>query len=271
MSGPSRARPVRVAAPLDGRPIAGRSDGTTSLEVPYRVRFDESTPAGTVRTSALLRYAQDCAWAHSERLGYGRGWYAERGLYWLVRAVELRLLGTVETGALASVTTTVVGFRRVLARRRTAIVAPDGSPIASIETDWALVDDGGAPTRIPDEFSALLPAGNPTFSPHRVALPASAAEAAADDAPLRFAVRLQELDPMGHANNAVFLDWLEEAVVPVDPGLLDTIPRAYRLEYRLPARPGVSLEARAWRTGPWTAAYRLTDPGGELFRGIVET
>ena len=36
-----------------------------------------------------MRYAQDLAWQHSTDLGFGREWYAEHGLTWLVRAAEL--------------------------------------------------------------------------------------------------------------------------------------------------------------------------------------
>ncbi len=241
------------------------TDTSRSLEVPYRVRFDESTPAATVRSSALLRYAQDCAWAHSERLGFGRDWYAERGLFWLVRAVELRLAGTLTTGAVASVTTTVIGFRHVLARRRTGIVGPDGTSVASIDTDWAMIDEAGMPTRIPSEFPALLGPQGGAFKPHRVVLPGELGRAST----LRFQVRPQELDPMAHANNAVYLDWLDEAVALVAPALLETLPRTYRLEYVLPARPGVPLEGRAWATASG-AAYRLAEDGAELFRGTVE-
>jgi acyl-CoA thioesterase FadM len=266
-----------------------------SLELGYRVRFDESTPSGSARTSALVRYAQDCAWAHSERLGFGREWYAARGLFWLVRAVELRLDGTLPTGAIASVTTRVVGFRHVLCRRLTTIASPSGSQVASIDTDWAMVADDGSPTRIPAEFPALLGTGASAFRPHRVALPARLVEAGPGGRPaaLTFRVRPQELDPMGHANNAVFLDWLEEAMVTlgehgpaaagasspreedasVDPppgSPVGRLPCTYRLEYLLPARPGITLRAEAWRGGPGTIAYRLRDPDGDILRAVVE-
>jgi acyl-CoA thioesterase FadM len=234
-------------------------------------------PSGSVRTSALLRYAQDCAWAHSERLGFGRDWYAERGLFWLVRAVELRLSGTLPTGATAAVTTRIVGFRHVLARRLTTIVGPTGSPVASIDTDWAMVGDDGVPTRIPAEFPALLGGAGSPFRPHRVVLPSPGPREAGETVErsgLSFRVRPQELDPMGHANNAVHLDWLEEALAADTVGRLGSLlarsPRAYRLEYLLPARPQVDLRAEAWRSGASSAAYRLREPGGDLLHATIE-
>ncbi len=39
------------------------------VTIPYRVRFDECGPDGLARSSALLRYAQDVAWVHSEQHG----------------------------------------------------------------------------------------------------------------------------------------------------------------------------------------------------------
>ena len=55
---------------------------------PFRVRFDEAAPDGLVRTSALLRYAQDLAWQHSDAKGFDRVWYAGRDVTWLVRTAE---------------------------------------------------------------------------------------------------------------------------------------------------------------------------------------
>ena len=88
------------------------------IERTYRVRFDEAGADGHLRSSGFLRYAQDLAWIHSESAGFGRDWYSSRGLTWLVRSVELEIVGSVEYGAELTVSTQVIGFRRVWARRR---------------------------------------------------------------------------------------------------------------------------------------------------------
>ncbi len=88
----------------------------------YRVRFDEAAPDGLIRTSVLLRYAQDLAWYHSAQHGFTRAWYGERGLTWLARAAEVQILGPLRVGDEAVGTTQVVGWRRVWARRRTDFV-----------------------------------------------------------------------------------------------------------------------------------------------------
>src|SRR2546421_11450211 len=77
------------------RPVAGIDNGFVAG---YRVRFDEAGPDGRIRTSALLRYAQDVAWRHSEALGFDRQRYVDRGLWWVVRAVDLEVLWPVGMG-----------------------------------------------------------------------------------------------------------------------------------------------------------------------------
>ena len=246
------------------------SDGVLSSTVAYRVRFDESGPSGTLRASTLLRYAQDAAWIHSERLGFDRDWYAGRGLTWVVRCAEVEVLSAPLMGETLTVTTTIAGYRRVWARRWTEMLRADGRPAATVLTDWVITDGRGAPTRVPPEFVQLFGEAVGGFEPARVALPAPPDTAIER----RFEVRPHELDPLAHANNAVYVDWLHELVaeVPGGPGLLDREPRRYRLEYAQAAAPGMDLMARAW---PFEGgiAYRLTGDGGdggvELLRATV--
>ena len=98
----------------DARPVPGVDNGYLAG---YRVRFDEAGPDGWMRTSSLLRYAQDVAWRHSEHLGFDRAWYLARGLGWVVRGVELELHAPVPMGQTLRVSTAVVGHRRIWARR----------------------------------------------------------------------------------------------------------------------------------------------------------
>jgi acyl-CoA thioester hydrolase len=232
-------------------------DTIAGIVVPFRVRFDETAPDGLVRTTALLRYAQDCAWVHSEALGFGRDWYADRGLGWLVRAIEMEVTGGAATGDVLDVSTAVIGFRRVMARRRTTIRDTDGGAVARIDTDWVMVDvTRGVPTRIPSDFPDLFGAPPGGFEPNRVDLPPT------EDAAVRvsFRVRRHELDPMDHANNAAYLDWLEEAVARLPDGAARLAgPRTYRLEYLQSATPEAALVGAAWvEAGGPGVSYRLT-------------
>lgn len=217
--------------------------GAESATVSYRARFDECGPDGALRPSSFLRWAQDVAWVHSERLGFGRDWYSERGLAWLVRAVDLAILVAVPTGFEVAVTTRVVGWRHVMARRRTDFVAASGGRVAFAFTDWVMTDDAGAPTRIPEVFPARFAAPAGSFTPTRVTPGTPPPHATVR----RDVVRPHDLDPMGHVNNAVYLDYVQDAIgLPTIGGEVPFPPR-YRLEYLLAASSSDELIARVWR------------------------
>jgi acyl-ACP thioesterase len=241
-------------------------------EATYRVRFDEAGPDGLLRTSGLMRYAQDVAWQHSTALGFGRDWYLERGLTWLVRSAELEVLAPIPMGTDIVSRTQVVGQRRVWARRRGEFLTADGSLAAWVHTDWVMIDARGALTRIPEIFGQKFRIPETSGQIGRVPLPPTPDEAAGRS----FAVRPHELDPMDHVNNAVYLDWLEEAVLAAataDGGAagLDAVPRRYRLEYAAAADAGMAVADAAWRDPDGGWSYRITaDAGPDVFRAAID-
>jgi acyl-CoA thioesterase FadM len=247
-------------------------EAARTFEADYRVRFDEAGPDGSLRTSGYMRYAQDVAWRHSDALSFGREWYAERALTWLVRAAELAILADVPMGTILTARTRVVGMRRVFARRRGEFRLPDGALAGWVHTDWVMIDGRGALTRIPEIFGEMFGGDSMTGQVGRVALPPTP-----DGSPRRrFTVRPHELDPMAHVNNAVYLDWLEEAILDASPdgegsAAIAERPRHYRLEYAMAAAADAKIEASAWADEHgWS--QRLVDgtTGTDLFRARLE-
>jgi acyl-ACP thioesterase len=253
-------------APDDRRPeldpgLAGQQDRPVSsvdngFAAGYRVRFDEAGADGLMRTSSLLRYAQDIAWRHSEDLGFDRSWYTERGRWWVVRSVELDVLAPVAMGRTLRVATAVIGHRRIWARRRGEFRFADGTLAAVASTDWVIIDERGRILRIPGDFGTAFPNVELDVEIIRVVPPPPPSDATR----LGLRVRPQDLDPMGHVNNAVYLDWVEEAVLEAgDPAAATAIPRRVAIEYAASAEPGDALDAVAWPAdGGWWV--RLTRP-----------
>ena len=237
------------------------------LIVAYRARFDECGPDGTLRSSGLMRWAQDAAWIHSERLGFTREWYAARGLWWVVRCAELNVLADVQMGETVSVTTTIVGYRKVWARRRTEVTGASGERVATALTDWVVMGSGGQPARIPNEFLTRLGTRVVAFTPGRVLLPPT--PASAHRRPV--AVRPVDLDPMAHVNNAAYIDEFDESLLGAGSGAWTTrTPRRYRLEYVAPASLGDPLTAETWPQAQGMA-HRLVGPGdADLLRATVD-
>jgi acyl-ACP thioesterase len=244
------------------------------IEAAYRVRFDEATPQGTLRSGALLGYLQDIAWLHSSALGFTRDWYRERGLAWLVRAIEVELHAVIGDGDEIRISTQIAGYRRVMARRRSELFgvagaagAAGGAPIGQALVDWAMTD-GRTAVRVPEDFMAVPGVERGSFTPIRVGLPETPAGAAA----LTLVPRLRELDPMNHANNGTYADWCDEAIVAAGGGdLAVAARRRLRIEYVRPATPDATLRSVAWaHEGGF--AWRLVDmaAGDDLARGRLE-
>ena len=254
-----------MGGPSEPAPIPWSEADRRATET-FRVRFDEATANGQIRTSVLLRYAADLAWVHSERRGFGRAWYRERGLAWLVRGVDLELLDRIQDGDHLTGTTEAIAARKVLARRSTEFRTADDRPAASLLVDWALTDTDGSPTRIPAVFAPAFGMTPASFAPVRV----RPVPPAGRIAHVRGSVRPHELDPMGHVNNAVYVDWAEEAIRAAarrGPAPAEAIPRRWRLEYHGAAGPGARVQADAWQDdGGWTC--RIFDwRSGEPFVG----
>ena len=246
------------------RPVPGVDNGYVAG---YRVRFDEAGADGWVRTGSLLRYAQDIAWRHSEGLGFDRAWYTQQGRWWVVRSAGLEVLAPIPMGQILRLATAVLGHRKIWARRRVAFQLPDGALVAVALVDWVLVDDRGRILRIPSDFGTAFP--NPELDGEilRVPLPPPPADAAT----LAIRVRPQNLDPMGHVNNAVYLDWIEEAVAASEPEALAAVPRRVTIEYAASAEPGDVLTARSWRDADgWCVRLERADDGATLVRARLE-
>jgi acyl-CoA thioesterase FadM len=235
---------------------------------PYSVRFEESTADETVRAAVYLAWAADIAWQHSTALGFGRDWYSQRGLFWLVRAVRLDVLRPIKTYSSVLVGTRVYGYRRIAARRHCDVRDIHGELLASLEIDWVMTNERGAPTRVPEEMLSLVSADPPTFEMLKVALP----ETPAGAFKRRLRVARRDLDPLDHVNNSVYVDYLEEALAATgaDAGeLLVTTPRRYEVDFVASAERDDILVGRTWpHQGGW--AYRLSrDNGTEVFRARV--
>ncbi len=249
-----------------------RPEGMTTSPVPtvhvepYRVRFDECGADGSLRTSNYLRYMQDVASVHSSMAGYTREWYRENGIFWVVRYLDLHLLGPSGTGESLAVSTAVTGFRRIWARRHSEFHESRGALVAEADVDWVLTTEQGRPTRVPADIVSRFPAMLTEYMPGRLELPdppERAFEATRRAEP-------HELDPMAHVNNAAYIDQFEAALDGAGGGAMGTaFPRRYRIDYLAPAGPGLSLRWQIWHVGSAWAGRLRGDSGAELLRMVA--
>ncbi len=207
----------------------------------FQVRFDECAGDEAARASTLLRYVIETAFAHSTAAGFPLAWYDGRGLHWLVRRARLDLHHAAPYGALLDITTRVVGFRRIWARRRNTIYDRAGRLLGEVTIDWIFTDREGNPTRIVPEMTAAFPDLGEPFEIERLdigTIPASVQ-------PQEVLVPAHQTDPRGHMNSAAYLDFFEDALVAlgVDP---QGRPATYDLEYLRPLVPGELVNRHVW-------------------------
>ncbi|MDR7523457.1 MAG: thioesterase [Armatimonadota bacterium] len=227
----------------------------------FRVRYDECGADGTLRASVHMRLVQEIAFGHSAALGFPLAWYEQHRTFWLVRRVHLVVHAPARYGDALDYTTRVLGARKVLARRlNTARRVGDGTPVATAVVDWILTQQGVRPVRIPEELARAFPTMQQSITP--IPLDEAPPPPRAEARPLW--IRAGDVDAMGHANNAVHVDLLDDAVVRAGgQRVIEAHPRTYDLLYHAAAESGAALRDRAWSEhGLWH--YRLERPDGIL-------
>ncbi len=241
------------------------------IEHEYRVRFDEANADGWLRPSGLLRYAQDMAWRHSTEAGFDRAWYDERGMNWLVRNVKVSLEQPVTYGDVLLVSTQVIGWRHVWARRRSEMRrigsedrrGRDGM-VATVDTDWVLLTIEGRPAKVPPEIARYFSPGQ-QFTRDRVVLPEPADEVTT----LSTRVRPLDVDPMRHMNNAAYLDMVDDGLARMPDGRRLEAPDCYHVGYVWPALPGTAIHIDCWDVSKRQAACRISDDAGNELTKVL--
>lgn len=228
----------------------------------FQVRFDECAPDGTVRAAALLRYVIETAFGHSAAEGFPLAWYDAHGLYWLVRRARLDLHHPIAYGALLDVTTEVVGFRRIWARRHNAIRDDADALLSEVAMDWIFTDKQGNPARVLREMEAAFPGLIARLEPERLDLGDPPVEVAPD----AYLVLAHQVDPRGHMSSAAYPDLFEDALAGQGVDLQGR-PVRYDLEYLRAALPGERLHRFVWADPRGWAMVAATPEGLPVVRG----
>ena len=242
------------------------------IEHEYRVRFDEADADGWLRPSGLLRYAQDMAWRHSIEAGFDREWYTARGMAWLVRNVQVSIKERITYGDVLSVSTQVIGWRHVWARRRSEIRRIDAEaghhgdgPMATVETDWVLLTTEGRPAKVPAEVARYF-ATEKQFTRERIVLP----DPVSGVTTLPTRVRPLDVDPMRHMNNAAYLDMVDDGLARMPDAQRLESPDCYRIGYVAPALPHTPISISCWPVGERQVACLISDArGSELTKAVA--
>lgn len=236
-------------------------------EEPFRVRAYEVGPDARASVLALVDYCQEAAGSHARALGVEHFALAASPGHWVLgrfrlaveRRPALREAVTVETWPSAK-----DGLR---AERDFLLLGDDAEPFARAASTWLVFDvDRRRPVRLPPGVRAIR-------LPERLrALPPAPDEPAPPESverTRRFRVRRADLDRVGHANNARFVEWALEALPDAfaeahDLAALDVV-------FRREARYGDAVVSEAGPAGEAAWAHRLTREADGALLAVLTT
>ncbi len=243
----------------------------------FRVRHYECDAYGHLNHAHYLRYMQEAAFDASAAAGYDLARYEVMGQSWLIRETDVEYLHPLRYGDSVQIKTWVVDFRRVRSLRAYEFrLASSGELVARAHTDWVFLDTPtGRPVAIPPEMkAAFFPEGLPELAPPRDRFPSAPPPPGLFR--MRRRVEWRDLDQVGHVNNAVYLNYVEECGIQMASAHgwplarmgaegFAVVARHHHLEYRLPSALDDELEVATWISDvKHTTAVRhttITRPG----------
>jgi acyl-ACP thioesterase len=228
------SRPSQIAAheyemPL--LPAAGRTFSSWR-----RIRLSDLDVSGRLRLDAVARYLQDVATDDVAETGWG----APEHL-WVVRRYRLEVMAPFLEDREVELVTWGSGVGPAAAGRRTTLAGDRGGRIEA-DSVWIHLAPNGRAARLEGFGVYAESAVGRVVSTKKIL-----ADPPADAARTSWRLRTTDLDVLGHANNAIHWQAVEDALLPkhLDPRL----PHRAQLEYRHALDLGDDLELAEFRDG----------------------
>ena len=175
------------------------------FEQTVTVRDNDIDQYGQLKLSALLRYAQEAAGGHCEKIGFDWDTMASKGLFWAVlrhRIVIHRLPGS---GEAITVQTWPMPASRTAYARMVRGLDQDGQVLFEVISLWALMNMETRAMVLPARSGVEVPG---ILRSCQIDPPASLPPVISENSVL-WTVEQADLDRNGHVNNARYLDHAE--------------------------------------------------------------
>lgn len=266
------------------------------MTAPHRFDLDlprhAVSPRQVARAGDVWRLLQEAAVRASAAAGYPAQRYLDEEVAFVVVSMVVQHARELRFGQPVSAETWIRRNRRGMISDRELRLTSAGRPVASASQQWVHVTTAEDPPR-PARASASVQAAFAPVAhadPGPIALPTLPECAPHSLDPLRFSVWHGWMDPLGHVNHPVYIDWCDEALrralaaVHADPQRL--VPVAEQVRFRTAAVGGdrvrvdsevvghargtLAVTHRAWREpdgallAEATTLRRLTDGGPSL-------
>ncbi len=260
---------------------------STLYTMPMSVRLYDLDLRGEVSNATLLRYFEQAAIQASSHVGFTMQWYTERGQFWVIRTIRIERSIPAHFGDDLEISTWISSLARVRSDRNYSLRRKqDGKVLARATANWVYLDSRTLyPARIAPEIVAMFNNPEPeALAP--LAMPRTLRTGKELAGTTTRRAQFYEADSARHTNNAVYIDWLEEAVRDTllangYPLPLDGPPSLwfYRhaVEYLNAARPGDTVEistrlaATGKSAGYWIQEIKRAGSGERVARNECVT
>lgn len=189
-----------------------------------RIRYSEIGTDGNLTLESLLDYFQDSSIFHSENIGLGIDYLAEKNLAWVLSSWQIVVKRYPHLCENVVIGTAPYEFKGFIGYRNFWMDTEDGERLAYANSIWSLMDlERMAPAKPPIEMIngyTLSEKLNMDYAPRKITVPA-------DGEPQEMIeVRPHHLDTNGHVNNGQYVRMAME-YIPEDFRI-----RQLRAEYK---------------------------------------
>lgn len=204
---------------------------------------------GRIRTISLARFMEDTAIQAAAAGGFDEAWYRAHMAGWFMRTFALQRLGSGERADSLTVSTWVSSVGRVRLETEYEVHRPDGTPVAVGRAERIYMDLARLrPQNLDPSMTAIWtaqPASDLWRDFEGLVLPLGQPVVTREQRAYRY-----DTDYLGHVNNAIYLNWLEESAgealgegLPQDvaaPACQVDLKRIV-ISYLIPTQPGETV------------------------------
>lgn len=176
----------------------------------FRVRWGELDASGYVSPANYLRYLMETAWDWGDAVGLGVNDSQTLDLFWVIRETEIRFLRPLRHNDIFDFTIWLVNWQRVRGTRCFELKPKETGDVIAQGTQQVVCMDSktGRPVSLPEDVIDRFRLENPRAFPVERFPKITPVETSYK---MQRRVETMDLDVYDHLNNAVYLNYAEEA------------------------------------------------------------
>lgn len=178
----------------------------------FRVRWGELDVRGTVSPANYLRYLIETAWDWGVSVGWGLNYSQNPDVFWVIRETEFRILQPLHHNDVFDFTIWMVNWQRVRGTRCFEMKIKESGDVIAQGTQQIVYMDTktGRPTNLPEEEIEKFRLENPRIFPFERFPKITSVE---NVFVMQRQVEWMDLDVYEHVNNAIYVNYAEEAAM----------------------------------------------------------